>query len=103
MNHSRKISSFANFQIQLTFEEISQNFATIVIYLSGDLQKQRGWKKRTFICRSKESITGTFFIPTAHSEDIEILRPSQYSGDFEVKLEGEPIRLFPIRGIEQWF
>lgn len=90
------MKKFSNYQIEVELEPGPKETEVATVFLSGDLAEKTGWKKRVFICRAKEILTGKVLRPVHPTSDqFEIIHKSHSeSTAFEIRLNSSLIRLF---------
>jgi hypothetical protein len=100
------METFSNYQIEVQLEEGPKQTKVVTITLSGELAESIGWKKRIFICRTKNDLIGRSLKPLHQTPDnIEIYERNSTLNIFEISLNHSKIRLFrhrPQSRITKW-
>lgn len=90
---------FANYQIGVDINrKLPKLCCEVTVRLTEDLSRIQGWKKKTFICRAREFLSGKILRPIhASSVDIEIIEWNHAEKkNPEIKLNGLQIKLFKV-------
>lgn len=90
------MKKFSNYQIEVQLEPGPKETEVATVILSGELAVTNGWKKRVFICRAKEILTGKVLKPVHPTPDqVEIHEKNNHLRTaFEIRLNSSLIRLF---------
>lgn len=99
------MKKFSNYQIEVQLEEGPKDTEIATVHLEGDLALTTGWKKRIFILKAKEVLTGRILKPVHVSPDqIEFHERETNGASYEFKLNSRSIRLFRQRwpGMTRW-